>query len=207
MGEYARVSESDPVRGVSAWTACLVRAKAPEQARAVFVAALAKPQSVSSEIGLRLSFAEFLEGHGTKEAALEEFRKAADLATAHHESWIVAVYANALRGMGRLDEAIAAYERAVALNPGDGPSHAGLGMALGERQRFAASLEHLETAHRLGVADPAVLLALMERLAELGRGQEIPPLLEECQRRGIEVPVELRDRIERGRTLPHGAAS
>lgn len=195
LAQYAKASELDPVRGVSAWGNCLLHAQQPARAREVFRDALAKKQTVATEIGLRVSLAQMLEGLGEKEVALEEYGNASRLATAHHESWIVTLYANALRDAGRFDEAIQAYRKATALNPADGAAQAGLGLALREKGLIAESVFALESAHRLGVGDPGALIGLASSLAELGRVQEVLPLVEECRRRGITLPGELLRRM------------
>lgn len=56
----------------------------------------------------------------------------------------------ALREAGRLDEAAAAYRRAVSLEPDYAPAHSGLGSVLRQQGRVDEAVAHLETAVRLG---------------------------------------------------------
>jgi tetratricopeptide (TPR) repeat protein len=55
-------------------------------------------------------------------------------------------HGNALRELGRLEEAIASYRRALALNPDYGMAHNNLAAALNEREEFQAGLLSSESA-------------------------------------------------------------
>jgi Flp pilus assembly protein TadD len=62
-----------------------------------------------------------------------EIQNALSLAIQHHRA-------------GRLDEAIAAYERAIAMEPGSAELHNNLGMALRQRGRFEVAIGHYQKA-------------------------------------------------------------
>ena len=58
-------------------------------------------------------------------------------------------YGNALRAVGRLPEAVAAYRRALALKPDYGMAHNNLAAALNDQEEFAAGLASAERAAAL----------------------------------------------------------
>ncbi|MEU9148842.1 tetratricopeptide repeat protein [Streptomyces sp. NPDC048349] len=89
-------------------------------------------------------------------------------------------YANWLKSAGRIEEAIAEHEQAIAL--GEINSHLNLAIILDDLGRGQEAEEHL----RLGTAsgDDEAAAALARFLADAGRPQEIPDVIREAERLG-----------------------
>jgi protein O-mannosyl-transferase len=85
--------------------------------------------------------------------------------------------AEASAAAGRLREAIAAFERALARDPGRTRARRGRGMAALQTGDVERAASDLATAVRDGEDDPAVIGALAYALAVTGRGAEAVPLL------------------------------
>jgi tetratricopeptide (TPR) repeat protein len=91
--------------------------------------------------------------------------------------------ANRLAASGQLDDAIARYRRAIALDPARTHAQAALGMALVQAGRSAEALPHLREAIKLGTPEAAVSNALAFSLVKDGRAREACGVLEEARRR------------------------
>jgi tetratricopeptide (TPR) repeat protein len=94
---------------------------------------------------------------------------------------------NALKGQGKLEEAIVAYRESIRLRPDEAEPHCNLGHALGEQGRFTEALRELERGHALGSKRPGwpypsaqwvrgceQLVALEAKLPALLRGEVQP---------------------------------
>lgn len=77
-----------------------------------------------------------------------------------------------LAAVGRVDEAIAAYERSLALRPDNAEAHNDLAVAWGGKGDFTRELEHLHAAIRLKPAFPQALNNLGIALALQGKYDE-----------------------------------
>jgi serine/threonine-protein kinase len=71
-----------------------------------------------------------------------------DLATSHYNLGTL------LNDKGQVDEAIACYRQALALDPEYAEAHCNLGSALARQGRFAESLAALQRGHQLGTQQP-----------------------------------------------------
>ena len=80
--------------------------------------------------------------------------------------------AEAYYGQGQLDEAISAYEQAVAINPDDTAARIRLAAFLNLRQRSAESLKQAQEAILLEPSNPLVLATLCQALGEEGHYAE-----------------------------------
>jgi tetratricopeptide (TPR) repeat protein len=80
--------------------------------------------------------------------------------------------ASALGKLGRIDDALSAYQRAANLNPKDLDAQAGLGWALFESGRSKDAEQSLKTAIRLDPNDAYSYEILGKVLRELGRNEE-----------------------------------
>jgi len=87
-----------------------------------------------------------------------------------------------LRGLGRKDEALAAFRRAVAASPQDSHAHEWLGNMLDELGRHGEAIEPLSMAIKLGSRSGDLRNTLGACLGELGRYEEAIPVLEEAVR-------------------------
>jgi tetratricopeptide (TPR) repeat protein len=85
--------------------------------------------------------------------------------------------AEASAAAGRLSEAIAAFDRALARDPGRPRARRGRGMAALQSGDVARAADDLAMAVRDGEDDPAVVGALAYALMATGRGAEALPLL------------------------------
>jgi tetratricopeptide (TPR) repeat protein len=85
---------------------------------------------------------------------------------------LFSILGNALRATGRLDEARAAYERAVVLDPALAEPQAGLGLTLLLTGFPAAAAAAYETALRLCPDDPDILNNLAHAYAGAGRMED-----------------------------------
>jgi tetratricopeptide (TPR) repeat protein len=70
---------------------------------------------------------------------------------------------------GRVDEAIANYQRALALRPVMADAHLQMGIALAKKGRFEEGLNEILQADRLRPGDPWVILERGSLLAQMGR--------------------------------------
>jgi tetratricopeptide (TPR) repeat protein len=84
----------------------------------------------------------------------------------------------ALMGIGRRDEAKAAFERELARNPNDFDSNLYLGLFLKDEGRLDEAQEHLKRAGRLRSGDLAVLYMLGSLHLAAGRAEEARQALE-----------------------------
>jgi tetratricopeptide (TPR) repeat protein len=84
----------------------------------------------------------------------------------------------ALMGIGRRDEAKAAFERELARNANDFDSNLYLGLFLKDEGRLDEAHEHLKRAGRLRSQDPAVLYLLGSLHLAAGRSEEAREALE-----------------------------
>ncbi|HET9315098.1 MAG TPA: tetratricopeptide repeat protein [Vicinamibacteria bacterium] len=89
----------------------------------------------------------------------------------------------ALMGIGRRDEAKAAFERELARNPNDFDSNLYLGLFLKDEGRLDEAQEHLKRAGRLRSQDPAVLYVLGSLHLAAGRAEEARQALEKVTAR------------------------
>jgi serine/threonine-protein kinase len=93
----------------------------------------------------------------------------------------------ALRGQGKVSEAIAEYREAIRLRPDYAEAHCNLGLVLRSRGEYAAALDALRTGHALGskrpgwpcpsaewVREAERLAALADRLPAILRGDDRP---------------------------------
>jgi tetratricopeptide (TPR) repeat protein len=78
----------------------------------------------------------------------------------------------ALSKKGRVDEAIACFQRALQINPGYGPAHASLGNMLLPRGRVDEAITHYQSALQIESSDAAVLGNLGIALFQKGRVDE-----------------------------------
>jgi tetratricopeptide (TPR) repeat protein len=108
-------------------------------------------------------------------AALDPYSSLAHIAVAH-----------ALRALGRADEAIEAYGRAVAVSPDAGGIVAQLGDMLVEQQRYAEAESEYQTARRLGRDDLAAA-GLCQTFASQNRWADALP---ECHDYNLMYPDE-----------------
>lgn len=79
---------------------------------------------------------------------------------------------NQLRAQGKLEEALALYREAVALNPRYAAGHNNLGTALSARGQDEEALRHYEEAALLEPRHPAIHYNAAVSLAKLGRPKE-----------------------------------
>jgi Flp pilus assembly protein TadD len=91
----------------------------------------------------------------------------------------------ALTVAGRLDEAAAAFEQALARRPGYPQAHNNLGQVLLAQGKTGAALTHLLEAVRLDAANPHALFGLAEAYAAVGSYAEAIDALE----RAIKLPM------------------
>jgi tetratricopeptide (TPR) repeat protein len=89
----------------------------------------------------------------------------------------------ALMGIGRRDEAKAAFGRELARNPNDFDSNLYLGLFLKDEGRLDEAQEHLKRAGRLRSQDPAVLYVLGSLHLAAGRAEEARQALEKVTAR------------------------
>jgi len=80
--------------------------------------------------------------------------------------------AEAYYGQGQLDEAISAYEQAVAINPDDTAAHIRLAQLLTLRQRSAEALRQAQEAILLEPSSPQALATLCQALDAEGQSAE-----------------------------------
>jgi tetratricopeptide (TPR) repeat protein len=102
------------------------------------------------------------------------------------DNWFVhAVYGDALRAQGAVEEATAHYERALAIEPGLSKVHAGLGAIRSRQGRHAVAVAHLTESIRLDPEsdDAARDLALV--LGARGLDQAVALEAVEMLRRGV----------------------
>jgi tetratricopeptide (TPR) repeat protein len=103
---------------------------------------------------------------GDNMAAAEWFRRAVDLRSdvpSYHFH-----LAEALRALERYEDARAAYQRALALDPRNADAHYGLGNALFELHRFAEAVDQYRQALQFNPGDAEALNNLGNALQELG---------------------------------------
>jgi tetratricopeptide (TPR) repeat protein len=94
---------------------------------------------------------------------------------------------NLLRSQRKLDEAVAAYRKAIAIDPGYAEAHCNLGHTLRDRRQYAESLAAMKKGHELGskrqgwrypsdkwVAACGRLVQLDARLPAILKGREKP---------------------------------
>ncbi len=89
----------------------------------------------------------------------------------------------ALMGIGRRDDAKAAFERELARNPNDFDSNLYLGLFLKDEGRLDEAHEHLKRAGRLRSQDPAVLYVLGSLHLAAGRAEDARQALEKVTAR------------------------
>jgi tetratricopeptide (TPR) repeat protein len=111
-----------------------------------------RPGYAPAVIGL----ADVLVGLGRFEDALEITAPAATAACRDLNIWTV--HGAALKGLGRLDEAIAAYARGTEIAPGSAVAEHNLGGALGDAERFAESEQATQRALSKGLDAPETWL-------------------------------------------------
>ncbi len=103
---------------------------------------------------------------GENVAAVEWFQRAFDIRSD------VPVYhfhlAEGLRALERYEDAVTAYQRALALDPWNADAYYGLGNALFELHRFAEAADHYRQTLRLNPNDAETLNNLGNALQELG---------------------------------------
>ena len=90
-----------------------------------------------------------------------------------------------LQSLGRNDDAVRSFRRALTLYPGDRLAHEALAQSLLALDQRARAFEHLEVAARLG-ADPRVHFQLGWLFAQEGRAAEAVRWLEAARRRAPE---------------------
>jgi cytochrome c-type biogenesis protein CcmH/NrfG len=88
-----------------------------------------------------------------------------------------------LQEAGRLDEAAAAFEQALALEPGYAPAHNGLGSVRRQQGRFSEAISHLEAALRLRPDFDGARFNLANALGDGGHRAEAIANYEELLRR------------------------
>ena len=99
-------------------------------------------------------------------------------------------HANALRGEGRLEEATAAYRRAVELAPTDGDARYNLAIALRQGGDLRGAALEFRTAARLAPSDMDAVQNVVETLALAAeRGER--PFPWECRAEGAATPVSI----------------
>ena len=79
---------------------------------------------------------------------------------------------NALRDLGKLDEAVASYGQALAIKPDYADAHNNLGVVLSRLGRWSDALEHYQKAHKLALTYPLVHSKLGYALNALARREE-----------------------------------
>jgi tetratricopeptide (TPR) repeat protein len=109
-------------------------------------------------------------------AAVPELEKAAGKNPALPA--VHSLHGRALMGIGRRDEAKAAFERELARNANDFDSNLYLGLFLKDEGRLDEAQEHLKRAGRLRSQDPAVLYLLGSLHLAAGRAEEARQALE-----------------------------
>ena len=105
-----------------------------------------------------MNLAILLSEEDSSEEALEEFARAAEL---HPSDAILVLYqAQLLDQLERVDEAIAAYEAALAMDPHTGEAHRRIGFLYMDTNRIDEAYEAFLEATRLGITAPSVFVAL-----------------------------------------------
>ena len=141
----------------------LLESEAFEEALERFDSALGhRPDSAAARQGRALA----LRGLERQEDALNELRTLERAGLQHFS--LAHNLGNVLSDLGRLEEAEAAYARALALNPDYGPSYSNLARTrwcLGDETRF---LEPFETAFAAGRLDPPLVKAYLDALLAVG---------------------------------------
>lgn len=105
---------------------------------------------------------------------------------------------NVLHGLGRVDEAIAAYRHAIAGAPDDVSAHVNLAQALRGVGRLDEALESAGAAMRLGADDAEMHNLVGAMLGDLGRIDEAIEAFEQALARCPEQPGA-RENLERAR--------
>ncbi len=95
--------------------------------------------------------------------------------------------AESYRNLGKLDEALEAYKKAIAINPNDGIFYTNMGVVLDKMGKSAESLEAFKKAASLNPGGSAQShFNLGANLANSGRTDEAIEAFQEGDRRGPE---------------------
>lgn len=94
---------------------------------------------------------------------LSEARRAISLD--HSDAWAHVALGFALRRVGQLDDAIAAFEEAVAINPSHSFAYSQLGLTLGNAGSVEEGLALIEKGIRLNPRDPTTSFIMLQILA------------------------------------------
>lgn len=113
-----------------------------------------------------------------------------DAVPSHRE---LANQAKALKAQGRLDDAIAVYNRAVALFPNSAVAQHNLAAALGDAARYVDAERRCRLAFAKGLDAPETWLVLARALQGQGRLDEAEQAYRDALRRRSVIPDALRD--------------
>lgn len=134
---------------------------------------------------------DFLEGHVNQAITANE---AGDTQALHlteqslaqfpNNARLLSVKGDILRGLDRVDEALAALDQAIALEPARPMHHLRRGVALRRSERHDQALEAYDRAEQLGAQGPAFQSAKAAVLLELGRVDDAEALYRDAFRAG-----------------------
>ena len=161
-------------------------------ARAVYQAVLAREPRHFDALHL-LGVLALQAGDPTQAAALIERALTENPAQPQHADANVNL-GTALKTLGRIDDALAAFERATTLNPGHADAHYNRANLLRTRGDFAHARASYETALRLRPADAQTAYGLGLVLSELKEPQAALAAFETARAGGIDTP-ELHEQL------------
>lgn len=134
---------------------CFTRTAQTNRAMDAYREILAQDEAVFEA---QMNLAILLSEEDSPEEALEEFARAAELHPS--DANLVLYQAQLLDRLGRVDEAIAAYEAALAMDSNMGEAHRRIGFLYMDTNRIDEAYEAFLEATRLGITTPSVFVAL-----------------------------------------------